>query len=220
MSNKVGIGTETPLSQLDVNGSVAIGTYAGANAGPSNGMIVSGNVGVGTNNPVEKLQVAGNIKITGYKNLYFIDGGYTHAIGQYQEASDWLAFGSAKFRWFGGPDFSSDQVIAYMDSNSFVLSQSLSVKQSATFNYDKGNYDFNVKGDNDDNLIFADASADKVGIGTSSPDGKLDINGSLVLRTASTPSNPPSGTVVLWFDGTDLKAKNSSGDTKVIADWS
>lgn len=44
----VGIGTANPKSELDVFGNVAIGTYAGSNAAPSNGLIVSGAVGIGT----------------------------------------------------------------------------------------------------------------------------------------------------------------------------
>jgi hypothetical protein len=46
-AGNVGIGTLTPLSKLDVNGGVAIGSYAGTSAAPSNGLIVSGNVGIG-----------------------------------------------------------------------------------------------------------------------------------------------------------------------------
>ena len=40
----------TPANKLDVNGSEAVGTYAGT-AAPANGMIISGRVGIGNNNP-------------------------------------------------------------------------------------------------------------------------------------------------------------------------
>ncbi len=50
-SGNVGIGTTNPLNKLDVSGAAAIGTYAGVNTGPSNGLIVSGNVGIGTASP-------------------------------------------------------------------------------------------------------------------------------------------------------------------------
>ena len=43
--------TSAPKSQLDVNGNLAIGSYAGSVAAPSNGLIVSGNVGLGTSTP-------------------------------------------------------------------------------------------------------------------------------------------------------------------------
>ena len=67
--NKVGIGTITPQNSLDVSNAngrgVAIGSYAGVNAAPSGGLIVSGNVGIGTTSPGAKLEVAGQVKITG-----------------------------------------------------------------------------------------------------------------------------------------------------------
>jgi hypothetical protein len=47
----VGIGTNSPVSKLDVNGGVSVGSYAGVNASPTNGLIVSGVSGFGTNSP-------------------------------------------------------------------------------------------------------------------------------------------------------------------------
>lgn len=47
----VGIGTNAPLSGLDINGSLAVGSYAGVTAAPSNGLIVSGQVGIGSGSP-------------------------------------------------------------------------------------------------------------------------------------------------------------------------
>lgn len=41
--------------------------------------------------------------------------------------------------------------------------------------------DTRISGDNDNNLLFTDASADKVGIGTSTPAEKLDVAGNLAI---------------------------------------
>jgi len=48
-SGRLGIGTTSPASQLDVEGGVAIGaTYSGTTAAPTNGLTVQGSVGIGT----------------------------------------------------------------------------------------------------------------------------------------------------------------------------
>jgi len=64
-NGNVGIGTTAPLSKLDVNGGLAVGSYAGTSAAPSNGLIVSGNVGIGTTSPGGKLEV-----LTSAANVY------------------------------------------------------------------------------------------------------------------------------------------------------
>lgn len=46
----------------------------------------------------------------------------------------------------------------------------------AVFNEDGADKDFRVEGDTDANLIFVDASTDRVGIGTSTPGTKIHVN--------------------------------------------
>jgi len=50
-------GVITPKNLLDVNGAVAVGSYAGTNTAPSNGMIVSGQLGVGNSAPASSAVV-------------------------------------------------------------------------------------------------------------------------------------------------------------------
>lgn len=72
--------------------------------------------------------------------------------------------------------------------------------------------DFRVEGDGDANLIFADASTDRVGIGTNTPSVKLDVNGDSSLN----------GAVVINEAGAD-KDFRVEGDTDanlIVADAS
>ncbi|MEL6143190.1 MAG: hypothetical protein AAFU67_16435, partial [Bacteroidota bacterium] len=63
-NGRVGIGTEDPQNKLDIEGGVAIGNaYAGATAAPTNGAIIEGNVGIGTNMAVNRLAVGGGVAI-------------------------------------------------------------------------------------------------------------------------------------------------------------
>jgi hypothetical protein len=52
-----GIGTTSPANALDVNGSQAVGTYAGTASGASNKLIVGGKVGIGTTTPATGMKV-------------------------------------------------------------------------------------------------------------------------------------------------------------------
>jgi len=58
------------------------------------------------------------------------------------------------------------------------------------FNDAGNNYDFRVEGDTNANLLFVDASADAVGIGSSSPTRQLTVTGSTIpLRLETSDSN-------------------------------
>ena len=45
--------------------------------------------------------------------------------------------------------------------------------------------DFRVEGDTDVNLLFVDASTDRVGVGTSSPSSTLHVNGTMTATTVA-----------------------------------
>jgi hypothetical protein len=60
----------------------------------------------------------------------------------------------------------------------------LNTSGQVVFNDAGADVDFRVEGDSDANLLFVDASTDRVGIGTSSPSYKLDVNGASRAMTS------------------------------------
>lgn len=145
----IGTGSQA-VSALGVNGGVSVGTsFIGATA-PSNGLIVSGNTGIGTNNPSAfKLQVEGNV------------GPNTNG------SSD---LGSTSFRYNNGyinniysTNISATNVSGAITPNSFSQGPVVFGGASGVLSQNS-------------NLVWDNANA-RLGIGTSSPSQKLDING-------------------------------------------
>ena len=67
-----------------------------------------------------------------------------------------------------------------------TLSAPLTVNSSAVFNEGSTDSDFRVESDANINMVFVDASTDRVGIGTNTPTKELDVNGELRIGTVST----------------------------------
>ena len=103
--------------------------------------------------------------------------------------------------------------IVLTDSTGAVtVSTALTANGGAVFNENGANVDFRVEGDTDANLIFADASADAVGIGTNAPTEKVDVNGAIVSKAAATLSSG-AGAYLYYTSGTssaELTALNPS----------
>lgn len=61
--------------------------------------------------------------------------------------------------------------------------------------------DTRIAGDNDANLVFVDASTDKVGVGTATPSEKLEVNGGIKLtglfKNASVDTQTSAGVISL-----------------------
>jgi len=88
----VGIGTTSPLNKLDINGSEAVGTYAGVNTAPANGMIVSGFTGIGTTSPNAQLDVY-STSTNGFFDILIGSTDYPAVIGDMENASNSLNIG-------------------------------------------------------------------------------------------------------------------------------
>ena len=143
--------------QMGVNVTGDLNFYNSGSVTPSITFEDSGEVGIGTSTPGFKLDVAGTARFTG--DVYAENHIYTQRIRHNGDVDNYIGFGT--------------------DIQSFVTGNSTRAQFSNTlvrFNQEGLNQDFQVFGQNDDNLFYADASTDRIGIGTSSPDFTLDVN--------------------------------------------
>jgi hypothetical protein len=87
------------------------------------------------------------------------------------------------------------------------------------FNDGGTNYDFRIEGDTNANLLFVDASTDRVGIGTTSPAATLDVNGDVtisdkIIHTGDTNTAirfPAADTVTVETSGAERVRVDSAG---------
>jgi hypothetical protein len=81
-----------------------------------------------------------------------------------------------------------------------TLSAPLTVNSSAVFNEGSTDSDFRVESDGNANMVFVDASTDRVGIGYASPTKTLDVNGEVRINTVTaTPQVYLEKTGVTWW---------------------
>jgi hypothetical protein len=98
------------------------------------------------------------------------------------------------------------------------------------FNDGGANYDFRVEGDTDANLLFVDASTDRVGVGTSSPAYALDVkqsntgNSNTIAAKGGTNGGgyfweTNAGTTLGAVGYGDLISANSGSNNSAITTW-
>lgn len=80
-----------------------------------------------------------------------------------------------------------------------TLSAPLTVNSSAVFNEGSAIADFRIESDGNVNMVFVDASTDRVGIGTNAPTKTLEVNGE--VRIATVTATP---TALLGKDGSNV----------------
>ena len=80
-----------------------------------------------------------------------------------------------------------------------TLSAPLTVNSSAVFNEGSTDSDFRVESDGNVNMVFVDASTDRVGIGTNAPTKTLDVNGEVKIATVTA-----MPTALLGKDGSNV----------------
>lgn len=197
----VGLGTETPSVELDIESSAATTNLdlnnTAEDGDPQVNFQLSGtttfSIGVddtddyfkiGTTAPAASNRLtiddSGNIGVGTETPDYTLDIAGSAGIDEYiyhNEDTD------TYFRLL------SDQMQVYVGAEQMINIIEDGTNNTIVFNEDGGNNDFKVEGDTDPDLLVVDASTDMVGLATSSPVSTLDVNGSVSMRTTSISSN-------------------------------
>jgi hypothetical protein len=168
-NDRLGIGSTTLGSNLQINGNAAIG-YSASTAAPNNGLAVSGSVGIGTISPLSALQVSAIPSTNGdsvYQIIAFDTNTATSRVGA------GISFGGY---YNGTTDFSS----AFASIKGF--------KENATNNDFAGAMSFQTRvnaGASTERMRITSGGNVLIGTTTDSGQGKLQINGGLTASAIS-----------------------------------
>lgn len=188
-ADSIGIGTNSPGSKLQINtvSSSVIGLIIKGSASQSASLQEWHN---STGSVLASMSSAGRLGV-----------GMTPAttarvsIQNTQANHDWIRLqasdGGLAIEIFENADNSS---AIYLKDGASATQHLIDTTGNTIFNETGINVDFRIEGDSDANCFFLDASADSVGIGTSSPAAKLDVAGSLRCDSISNDTGLAAGT--------------------------
>jgi hypothetical protein len=189
-TDKVGIGTEVPQSKLDVSGGLTIGSsYAGTYAAYNNGLLVEGRFRVGESPyghpPVKAYICEANVDVGDF--------------GEYVEEDLVVMDQNPVIELISSTGGGTGAAIAFGEYNSGsrinkwgIIRENSAAGNGLNFTYGTGKNHFT-----NSSMLYLDDTG-KVGIGTETPQSKLDISGSLTIGSsyAGTYAAYPNGLLV------------------------
>ncbi len=194
-ANLISIPTNAEANSGDFSGAVAIGTsYAGTSAAPTNGLIVQGNVGIGTTSPDSEIVISNTAGATtnslGSSTLLHVVG----AAGYYPTIQMDATAGNATFSGirYNGSIASPTTIVsgnALLALTAYGYNGSgLSSAQAGLYFFGEGTW--STSSEPTYGAIYVTPSGSttaaeamrvddsgKIGIGTTSPGGQLDVQG-------------------------------------------
>ncbi len=157
----------------------------------------NGKVGLGTDTPDRDLSVVGYVRAAneaGETNYTEISHGGSNAL------INWNGAGDLDIRYAN-----NTKVTVQQDGDVGIGTANpgatLDVRGDAVFNEGGGDNDFRIEGQSKPNLLFVDASEDKIGIGTNSPSFILDVDGG-IAGTSQVGHRNVAGTLLSFLNHT------------------
>lgn len=210
IANSTGVITvgSSVLTTTDINGGTIDGTAIGGASAAAGAFTTLSASTSATLSPSGAVTI--NPTTAGTINNMSI-GATTRAAGSFTtvDANDHITISadSKELRIGAGTDLTitHDGTNTTIDNNTGILKILGAASSSIQINSDAANVDTQISGDTVASLFYVDASADKIGIGTSTPDYVLDAGsttGAIRVPNGNTAARPTAATGVIRYNTT------------------